>query len=179
MYIVARRHNLRSSNISVKLSLNINVKLFEVQPLRYVALFNKLFQAKMVGMFYSLAYVCILISSKTLSQPATWEWYDILARAQEHACIPEHSECYKGFGLPIPRQSSTPLPRQTNHSLPANNGVKHPRGLDVVNPLNMKRYPRICCGFCSCDSYCRKHGSCCLSSYESLAHGRILTKNSR
>ena len=81
----------------------------------------------MVDLLHILGLVCILISPRTFSQPSTWEMYSILVHAHEQACIPEVSECNRGFGPPLPRQTSTPLPRQTNHSLPASNGDRDPR----------------------------------------------------
>ena len=119
-------------------------------------------------LLHILVLVCIMIPPR-LSQPTTYEMYNILQMSHETACISEDSECFRGI--------DPPLPRETNHSLPTNSPGRLPR--EIIDPMGMKRSPRICCGFCSCDPDCMKHGSCCLSWYESLSQGRILTKNTR
>ena len=36
-----------------------------------------------------------------------------------------------------------------------------------------------CCGWCTCDSNCVQHGSCCLGVYDNFTHGRNSIQNTR
>ena len=121
-------------------------------------------------MMASLLHLCVasITILPSVSQPPTIEWYDILQQSHTTACIPEGSDCR---GLP-PR-----FPRDTDNIIPAHNLGRLPR--ESFDPLRMKRNPGVCCGFCSCNYGCIKHGSCCLSLYESLSHGRMSTENTK
>ena len=117
-----------------------------------------------------LAIVSIQPSVPQPHDPLPSNWFSILKHLHSTACIPVGYEC-------TPPHDGT-FPWDTGESFPSQRLVRRPREV-FEHPLAVKRNPGVCCGFCSCETDCLNHASCCLSMYESLSHARRETSKTK
>ena len=89
--------------------------------------------------------------------------FEILINTHHDACLDNESEC--------PR-SAPRFPREAGNS--PEEILSQPQG-----EPELKSVPKLCCGYCICSLDCHKYGSCCLSMYENLGHGRTSIENTR